>query len=578
MVTYSGIGVSRGISIAPVFQFVAASIKFETVQVSNPEVEWKRYQQAVLVTLGKLEKIYEKAVLEIGTDEAAIFHAHIAILQDPELNDGVQSQIMDETVNAESALFEVSEEYCHMLEEIDDEYLKERAVDIRDVRNSVLKVLLGIVDDPACQLQVPSIIISRDLTPSDCLSMDRHKIAGFCTIEGGATSHTTILARSLGVPALVGADAEVITIVSCQEAILDGFTGKIIVDPDEETLARYRLMQSAKAQIMQKAQSEAKKAAITLDNHKVDVFANIGSDSAEDLQSAVNNGAEGVGLLRTEFIYLDCTKMPDEEYQYKKYAAVAEAFGDKPVILRTLDIGGDKQLPYLELPYELNPFLGVRGLRLCLRNTPLFKTQLRAALRAGQHGNLQIMFPMVTKADEIRQARALINECRQELIREGKRCDAKIEIGIMIEIPAAALLADRLAPEVDFFSIGTNDLSQYTLAVDRTNSTLANLANAYDPAVLKLIQSVVQGAHAYGKIVGVCGELAGEPLAIPILVGLGVDELSMNPSVVPLTKQIVRRLNMKDSQALAEKVLLLETPSDVRAVVSDALPFLQEYS
>ncbi len=576
MEVLSGIGVSRGISIAPVFHFRSVSLVFETYHVEDAQTELARYQEACQVTLEKLEAIFNKAVAEIGTDEASIFHAHMTILQDPDMNDGIQTKILDEKLNAETAVFEVSESYCRLLEEINDDYIKARVLDIRDVRNSILRVLLKVCDEPGKLLGKPSIVISRDLTPSDCLSLDRRMIQGFCTVEGGTTSHTAILSRSLGVPAIVGVPESVLHLEENQPVILDGYNGSIIIQPDEAAIAHYESMRGAKKAALQQALSEAHLPAVTLDGASIEVYANIGSDSAEDLQVAVKNGAEGVGLLRTEFIYLDCTEMPGEELQYQKYSAVVEAFGDKPVILRTLDIGGDKQLPYLELPYELNPFLGVRGLRLCLRNVPLFKTQLRAALRAGSKGRLQIMFPMVTKASEINQARQILEECRQELLAEGKAIAEHMEVGIMIEIPAAAILSHQLASEVDFFSIGTNDLTQYTMAVDRTNNTLSDLANAYDPAVLQLIHSVAEGAHQYGKKAGVCGELAGEPLAIPILVGLGIDELSMNPPVVPLAKQIIRRLNKEEAKRVAEEVLELETPADVKQIVLRHFPFLKE--
>jgi phosphotransferase system enzyme I (PtsI) len=571
-----GISVSRGINIGPVYQFRQVSLDFETIKTDDPQKEWKRYQDAILVTHNKLEHFHDKAVAEIGTDEAAIFHAHMMILEDPDLTEGVQSKILFDGLNAEAALTEVSEEYCRMLEEIDDEYIRARVLDIRDVRTSLLRTLLGIEDHAAEGLTQPSVIVSRDLTPSDCLSIDKRLILGFCTIAGGTTSHTAILARSLDIPAIVGAPEAVLSLEDGESVILDGYTGDLLIQPDEATLEEYQRLRSARLKILEQALSESGLPAVTEDGHRVEVFANVGSDSGDELVTAVQNGAEGVGLLRTEFIYLDCTSMPSEELQFEKYKAVVEAFGNRPVILRTLDIGGDKQLPYLELPYELNPFLGVRGLRLCLRNLPLFKTQLRAALRAAAFGHLQLMFPMVTKASEIHAARKVIDECRAELSAEGKSVPEKIDIGIMIEIPAAAIMADHLAREVDFFSIGTNDLSQYTLAVDRTNTNLADLANAYDPAVLTLISMVVNAAHKYGKSAGICGELAGDPLAIPILVGLGLDELSMNPPAVPTAKQIIRRLNFDDARQLAQEVLKMETPANVRRLVGERLPYLLE--
>ncbi len=576
MKTCQAISVSRGVDVGPVYQFHHVSLEFDTVTVADPQAEIARYDKAVEATTAKLEGIYDKAVAEIGTDEAAIFHAHIMILQDPDLTEGVKDLILTEKVNAEAALFRSTDGFITTLNEIDDDYIRQRIADIQDVRNGVLRTLLGLQDEVNVTPKTPSFILSQDLSPSDCLSLPRKMIKGFCTVEGGTTSHTAILARSLAVPALVGISPAMLDLADGQEIVVDGYRGEIIIDADAATLAHFMNLRDAKKKALQAAMAEAHSAAVTRDGHSILICSNIGSDSGDDLAQAVENGAEGVGLLRTEFIYLDCDKMPDEEYQYKKYSAVLSAFGERPVILRTLDIGGDKQLPYLELPYELNPFLGVRGLRLCLRNVDLFKAQLRAALRAGLHGNLRIMFPMVTKGSEVTRAREIIAECQQEMDAAGIPYAKKVDIGIMVEIPAAALLADHLAQEVDFFSIGTNDLSQYTMAVDRTNTNLANLANAFDPSVLTLISMVVTAAHKYGKDVGVCGELAGDPLAIPILLGLGLDELSMNTPVVPVVKQIVRSLAFDEAQELAQAVLTMETPADVKKYVIEKLPFLQD--
>jgi phosphotransferase system enzyme I (PtsI) len=576
METLQGIAVSRGIEIAPVFQFRHVSLDFKTYTVTDRQAELERYEAAIQTSRKRLEKIHDKVVAEIGTDEAAIFHAHLTILQDPDVNDSVHEKILNEGTNAEAALFEITESYCQMLSEIDDEYIEQRITDIRDVRNSVLRVLLNLSEDSSSGPCEPSFIVSQDLTPSDCVSISKKLIKGFCTIEGGTTSHTAILARSLGVPAIVGAPESIVDIPEGAQIIVDGYKGVIVTQPDDETISKYNKIRSIKHQALNQAAEEAHKPAVTKDGFRVSIFANIGSDSEDDSKKAIENGAEGVGLLRTEFIYLGCSEMPDEELQYQKYNTVLQAFGTRPVILRTLDIGGDKQLPYLELPYELNPFLGVRGLRLCLRNIDLFKTQIRAALRSGMNENLRIMFPMVTKVSEIRQARQIIEECKQELVSQGYPIPDNVQIGIMIEIPAAALLADHLAREVDFFSIGTNDLSQYTLAVDRTNTNLADLANAYDPSVLKLINNVVKDAHRYGKEVGVCGELAGDPLAVPILVGLGLDELSMNTPAIPVVKQIVRNLDMSEMKVLADAVLQMETPAEVKEHVTQKLPFLLE--
>lgn len=573
-----GISVSRGINIGPVYQFHHLDLSFETRQVEDREAEWQRFQNAVKVSKGRLQQMYDRAVKEIGTDEAMIFDAHMMMLEDPDLIDGTQSGIMDEGLNAEAALTAVCEQYCDMLREIDDKYIQARVTDIQDVCSGVIAELLGLGEDAGVHVTEPSVIISRDLTPSDCVSIQKALIEGFCTVEGGTTSHTAILARSLGIPALVGAPDEIEDIPSETIVIIDGYEGILIVDPDPITIKKYENKREAKRAILEEALHHAKRLAVTKDGHRVETYVNIGNDSQEDIKEALNYGAEGVGLLRTEFIYLNMDKMPDEETQYEKYSNVAKGFGYRPVILRTLDIGGDKQLPYLELPYEMNPFLGVRGLRLCLKNPDMFKRQLRAVLRACSYGNLRIMFPMVTKLSEIRRAKDLIGECRAELKAEGIEVIPYIQVGIMIEIPAAAVMADLLAHEVDFFSIGTNDLTQYTLAVDRTNNNLADLANAFDPAVLRLIARVADAAHEHGKTVGVCGELGGDPVAIPILVGLGLDELSMNAPAIPVAKQIIRQLDYDEVKKLARAVLNLESPADVKEMVFKTLPMIADLS
>jgi phosphoenolpyruvate-protein phosphotransferase (PTS system enzyme I) len=569
---FPGVGVSPGIAIGPVFQFRKVLLEFETYTPQDTAEEWKRFQSAVDITRDKLNDIYNRAVGSLGTDEAAIFQAHLTILDDPDLHDSIREKILVESVNAEAALKEVAEGYCQQLESLEDEYFRARATDIRDVSDSCLKVLLNVTESSQAALKEPSIIISAELTPSDCLLIEKSMILGFCTMEGGPTSHTTILARSLGVPALVGVGEDVLIIESGGLSILDGFKGELVVDPDPECLENYLRLKGDQDEQLAKALGESHRPAITQDGHRVKMMANVGDDAGA--QEAVSYGAEGVGLLRTEFIYFQRTTIPDEQTQYQIYRQIVDTMGDRPVILRTLDIGGDKQLPYLDLPYELNPFLGVRGIRLCLRNVDLFKPQLRAAIRAGSGRELLLMFPMVTKASELREARRLFEDCRAELLEEGLPVAEHMEIGIMVEIPAAALLADHLAAEVDFFSIGTNDLSQYTLAVDRTNASLSDLVNAFDPSVLRLISMVVNAAHTKGKMVGVCGELAGEPLAIPILVGLGVDELSMNPPAIPVAKQIVRTLTLSGAKELAGRVLELETSAEVQECVKVHFPFL----
>ena len=570
MKTLRGIAASRGIVIGPAFHFRRADLSFERRTVEDPAAEWARFQAALEMAREQLADVYAKAEAESGAEQAAIFQAHALMLGDPELLDAVRTAVEEQGINAEAALDDAAEMYAQMLEALDDEYLSARAADVRDVAARVLRILLGVSESPTAGLTVPSIILARDLTPSDTVLLDKSLVLGFCTAEGGATSHTAILARGLGLPAIVGAGSHILEIPDDAMLALDGDDGTLLVEPDEGTVAVYRARQAAAVTVLAQARERAHEPAVTRDGHRVEVVANVGN--VEGARAALESGAEGVGLLRTEFLYLERTHLPDEEEQYRAYRDIVDVFGDLPVILRTLDIGGDKDLPYLDLPHEMNPFLGLRAIRLCLARPELFKPQLRAALRAGAGRNLKLMFPMVATVAEVRAARAVLEECRAELLDEGQPVAERMKVGIMVEVPAAALLADHLAAEVDFFSIGTNDLSQYTLAADRTNASVAPLADAFHPAVLRLVHDVIAAAHGQAKWVGLCGELAGEPLAIPILLGLGLDEFSMNPPAIPLAKQIIRALTLDEAREVAQAALELDSPDAVRALVRERMP------
>ena len=570
MRTLHGIVASRGIGIGPAFQFRRADLRFERRTVEDAAAEWARLEAALETAREQLADVYAKSEAESGAEQAAIFQAHALMLADPELLGAVRTAIEEQHVNAEAALCDATEGYAQMLELLDDEYLSARAADVRDVATRVLRILLGVAESPTAGLAAPSIILARDLTPSDTVMLDKSLVLGFCTVAGGATSHTAILARGLGLPAIVGAGPDVLDIPDNTMLIVDGGAGTLLVEPDEETVATYRTRRTAGATALAQAHEHAHEPAVTRDGVTVAVVANIGNVAGA--RAALEAGAEGVGLLRTEFLYLERDHLPDEKEQYRAYRAIVDEFGGRPVILRTLDVGGDKELPYLDLPDEMNPFLGVRAIRLCLARPELFKPQLRAALRAGAGRNLKLMFPMVARVAEVRAARAVLEECRAELLVEGQPVAEEMEIGIMVEIPAAALMADHLAAEVDFFSIGTNDLSQYTLAADRTNASVAPLADAFHPAVLRLVRDVIAAAHAQDKWVGLCGELAGEPLAIPILLGLGLDEFSMNPPAIPLAKQIIRALTLDETQEIAQAALELDDPDAVRTLVREQSP------
>jgi phosphoenolpyruvate-protein phosphotransferase len=570
MRTLRGVAASRGIAIGPAFHFRRADLCFDRCTVENPAAEWARCQAALETAREQLDDVYARAETESGAEEAAIFQAHAMMLEDPELLEAVRTAIEEGCINAEAALSDATEMYTQMLESLDDEYLRARAADVRDVATRVLRILLSVAEYPTAGLTTPSIILARDLTPSDTVLLDKSLILGFCTAEGGATSHTAILARGSGLPAVVGAGPGVLEIPDDATLVLDGSEGTVLVEPDEGTVAGYRTRQAAAATMLAQACKRAHEPAITHDGHRVGVVANIGN--VEGAQAALEAGAEGVGLLRTEFLYLERTHLPDEQEQYQAYRAIVDIFSEQPVILRTLDVGGDKALPYLDLPDEMNPFLGLRAIRLCLARPELFRPQLRAALRAGAGRNLKLMFPMVATVAEVRAARVVLEECRAELLAEGQPIADEVAVGIMVEIPAAAVMADHLAAEVDFFSIGTNDLSQYTLAADRTNAQVAPLATGFHPAVLRLVRDVIAAAHAQDKWVGLCGELAGEPLAIPILLGLGLDEFSMNPPAIPLAKQVIRALTLGEAREVAQAVLELDSPDAVKTLVRERVP------
>lgn len=557
-----GIPASRGIAIGPAFQFKKRELRIERYQKSDPQVERQRLENALEQARQELSQVLEKARSEVEAGTASIFEAHLMMLDDPDYLDAIRQKIIDELLNPEAAVADATEAYAGMLEAMEDEYLRARAADIRDVGMRVVRILLNLDDSPASGLKEPAIILAQELTPSDTIALDKRLVLGFCTAGGGPTAHVAILARELGLPAVVGMGSEILEIANATTLIVDGSEGTVLVDPDEATATSKRVLALRLQEKEAEARGEAAQPAITRDGKRVEIVANIGN--IEGAKVALQSGAEGVGLLRTEFLYLERERMPDEEEQYQAYRAILDVFGELPVILRTLDIGGDKELPYLSLPKEMNPFLGLRAIRLCLARPEIFKPQLRAALRAAVGRNLKLMFPMVATVAEVRAAKEMLARCRQELAEEGQAAGEKIEVGIMVEVPAAVIMADQLAPEVDFFSIGTNDLSQYTMAADRTSSAVSALADAFHPAVLRLVRDVVRVAHEKGKWVGVCGELAGEPLAIPVLIGLGVDELSMNPPAIPIAKQIVRNLNLAEAEQIAQITLEMENPEQVR--------------
>jgi len=534
-----GIGVSKGISVgkAKLYENQEIEIKEEKDQVSLEE-KLKILNAGIEKTKQEIEKIHESLKVS-DPKEAEIFEAHILFLEDPTLSEKINS-LLKEGYNVVYSVQKSFDESAKQMEQMENTYFKERAKDIRDVSERLIRNILNKPKTSLVLLPEPSIIVANDLTPSDTASLDRKNVLGFVTEKGGVTSHTAILAEALGIPAVVGVKDALKEIRDEEELIIDGSKGIVIILPDENTKNEYAARKRKLELEIAELKGSSMLSAVTKSGKRIEVAANIGSP--KDVNKALEMGADGVGLYRTEFLFLNRNSPPTEEEQFEAYKIVLEKFNGKPVIIRTLDIGGDKEIPYLNLEKELNPFLGVRAIRLCLRSRDLFKTQLRAILRASMYGKARIMYPMIAVKEEIIEANGVLEEVKKELREEGIKFDKSIEVGIMVEIPSAALNAEELSDYVDFFSIGTNDLTQYTFAADRTNETLSYLYQPLHPAILKLIKMTVDASHKKGKWTGVCGELAGDPEAIPILVEMGIDELSMAPSKIPFAKKIIKKL------------------------------------
>ncbi|HAE62778.1 MAG TPA: phosphoenolpyruvate--protein phosphotransferase [Eubacteriaceae bacterium] len=566
-----GIGASPGIAIAQAFVLKHEEVVVDTSNVEDVQSELQKLKEAVDKSREQLKVIQEKAVLELGEEEARIFSAHLMVLDDPEYVGQIEETIKSQKITADNGIKQITDQFVAIFESMDDEYMKERAADIKDVGGRLMRNALGLKEQDLSLINEDTVVIAYDLTPSDTATMNKEKVLGFATDIGGRTSHTAIMARSLEIPAVLGLKSITQEVKDKDLVIVDGIEGVVIVNPDEKTQKEY-LDKKAEYEAFIRELAELKDLpAKTLDGHEVELVGNIGTP--KDVEGVLRNGGSGVGLYRTEFLYMDSDTMPDEEKQYKAYKEVFESMGDHPVIIRTLDIGGDKNLPYLQLDEEMNPFLGLRAVRLCFVEKELFKTQLRAILRASAFGNAHIMFPMISNVQEVRQAKAILEECKEELREEKISFDENIKVGIMVEIPSAAVTADIIASEVDFFSIGTNDLCQYTLAVDRMNETVSYLYQPLSPAILRLVKMVIDASHnaGGGKFTGMCGELAGDPHAALILLGLGLDEFSMSASSVPQIKKIIRSVNKKDAEIIAEKALKLSTEEEVKAMVDEEL-------
>ncbi|MEH7732496.1 phosphoenolpyruvate--protein phosphotransferase [Bacillus pumilus] len=556
-----GIGASAGVAIAKAYRLEEPDLTVHQKDINDPETEVKRFEEAIHVSKQELEAIKEHALKELGQDKADIFSAHLLVLSDPELLNPVKDKINSDKVNAEFALKETATMFVTMFEAMDNEYMKERAADIRDVTKRVTGHLLGVDIPNPSMISEEVVIIAEDLTPSDTAQLNRQFVKGFATDIGGRTSHSAIMARSMEIPAVVGTKEATKTVKNGDLIIVDGISGDVIIQPSEDEVKAY---QKKHEDYLAKKAEWAKlvdQPTVTKDGVHVELAANIGTP--EDVKGVLENGGEAVGLYRTEFLYMGRDQLPTEEEQFDAYKTVLEKMEGKAVVVRTLDIGGDKELPYLQLPKEMNPFLGFRAIRLCLEEQEIFRTQLRALLRASTYGNLKIMFPMIATLSEFREAKAILLEEKEALVAAGTDVSDSIEIGIMVEIPSTAVIADQFAKEVDFFSIGTNDLIQYTMAADRMNERVSYLYQPYNPAILRLITLVIEAAHKEGKWVGMCGEMAGDEIAIPLLLGLGLDEFSMSAtSILPARTQL-SKLSKEEAASFKEHILSLSTTEEV---------------
>ncbi len=557
-----GIAASPGIAIAPAFLLAPRATSAGEAAAASPELEWERYARAVAASKAELQALRDKTKAELGDLKAEIFDAHLSILKDPDLDAAVSRNVREEGMAAGAALEAAAKVFIDLLSEVEGQLFAARIDDIRDLCSRILSHLAGGPGSGRLELEGEAVVAAQDLTPSETTQFDRRLVKAFVTASGSASSHSSILARSMEIPAVVGLGPLEGAFERGSLLIVDGGEGLVIADPDAEQLASYRRAQADRARAKAAALRFASLATRTRDGTAIELAANIAG--AADLDSALRNGAEGIGLFRTEFLYMDRPSLPSEEEQYATYREVLERMAPRPVVIRTLDIGGDKGVECLELDKESNPFLGVRAIRLCFAREDIFRTQLRALLRAASAGQLRIMFPMIATLEEFRAARGILEEERRGLEAGGTEVPAGIEIGLMIEIPAAATMADQLAREADFFSVGTNDLVQYSMAADRMNPKLAYLNRPLHPAILRVLGSVAEAAAKRGRWVGICGEMAADPLALPLLVGMGLRELSMSAAAIPRAREIVAGIDCGEARRLYERARDLETADEVR--------------
>ena len=563
---YKGIGASPGIALGKVLVVEHSELIIERKNIEDVDYEIAKLEDAINISIEELIKVKEKAFKTLGEHEAEIFEAHLLVLKDPELVDSAKSKIKDEKVNAEFALNEIKEMFVGMFEAMDNEYMRERAADIKDVTNRVLRHILGIKVTDLAGLDEDVILVAHDLTPSDTATMNPKMVLGFLTDIGGRTSHTSIMARTLEIPAVVGLTDITSKVKDGDFIVFNGDTGEVIVNPDYETKLKYTKLKTDFEEYRKSLELLKGKKSVTLDGRHVELAGNIGSP--KDVDGLIKNDAEGVGLYRTEFLYMDKEdEFPSEQEQFEAYKTVLEKMNGKPIVIRTLDIGGDKELPYFNMEPEMNPFLGYRAIRLCLDRIDIFKTQLRALYRASIYGKLRIMFPMISSLEELLSAKEIIKEVLKEFDEKGIEYDKNVEVGMMIEIPSSAIITDILAKHVDFFSIGTNDLIQYTCAVDRMNQKISHLYNQFNPAVLRLIKMTIDNAHKEGKWVGMCGESAGDQKMIPILLGFGLDEFSMSPISILQARKLITSVKYEDMKKVSNEVLNMGSAKEIKEYI-----------
>lgn len=565
-----GISGSRGVAVGNVYRYIQEEIVIPDYTVADDKLEEEigMFAAAMAATLKQLDTIRQKALDEMGPEEAAIFEAHMQIAQDPSLSDGIKSLVESSHTNVVAATAQTIETFANIFLGMEDAYMRERGSDIKDIGDRLMRNMLGMNPRGLSHISGEVILVAQDLAPSDTASLDKNVVKGIVTAAGGPTSHAAIMARTLEIPAVMGV-GDIESFVDGDKAVVFGTDGIVEMNPSDADWAEYINQAAAFQEELKRLRESANLEATTTDGHHVELFGNIGK--AKDAKNALTMGAQGIGLYRTEFLYMENDELPAEDVQFEEYKKVAQDMKGKPVIIRTMDIGGDKELKCLDLPSEMNPFLGYRAIRISLNRPDIFKVQLRALLRASAFGDIHIMYPMIASVEEVKQANAMLDECKEELIAEGKEFNKDIKVGIMIEVPAAAVISPILAKYVDFFSIGTNDLCQYTLAVDRMNEAIGSLYQPLHPGVLRLIKHVIDASHEQGKFTGMCGELASDPVATMILLGLGLDEFSMTASSIPLIKNILRSVSKTECEEVANKALTMDTAEEITGYAKSIL-------